>query len=373
MKIVIDGVGVKSGGGATVMPATLQAACAHERIREIVLAVSPASVREFALPAHPKLRVVDIPAAESAWGRYGWATRGLDRFVVRQGGADAVLCLPGMSRVRRDFASFITVEQALPYSPEALRRCSFPMRARMAMIGRLTRRAARACDHIFVQTEVMRESLSRAFRIPLNRFSVLMPSARALAPPSSPSRKLEALFAEIPQGALLYVGSGAPHKNLSVVAEGLRLLPESSRPRWFVTLPAESAICRDGAVGLGTLDEGELYQAYRQSTILVMPSLIETVGLPMLEAMRVGTPVLAADRPYAHAVCGDAAEYFDPLSPADFAEKAARLLADAALRAELSARGAAVLRRLDAVDAYRAKFEIIVDLADAKKRGKRLP
>jgi len=53
-------------------------------------------------------------------------------------------------------------------------------------------------------------------------------------------------------------------------------------------------------VGIGQLKTGSLRRVYELATVLVQPSLTETVGLPMLEAMSVGTPVLAADRPYAH-------------------------------------------------------------------------
>ena len=118
---------------------------------------------------------------------------------------------------------------------------------------------------------------------------------------SAESPKLAPLRSDREKGVLLYVGLDLPHKNLRVVAQGLQRLPGGRRPRWYVTLPESASICRDGAaVGVGKLNRAELHEAYRNASILVMPSLVETVGLPMLEALRMGVPVLAADRPYAH-------------------------------------------------------------------------
>src|SRR4029079_3729589 len=75
--------------------------------------------------------------------------------------------------------------------------------------------------------------------------------------------------------------------------------------------------------------------------VLVQPSLAEGFGLPPLEAMAAGTPVLAARAGALPEVCGDAARYCDPRSERDIAEKLLELLSDAALRARLAAAGRA--------------------------------
>lgn len=336
----------------------LQAALAFDRISRVTVLASPAARRQFEMPASPKLQVVDVPKAESSVGRLLWALQGLDRAASRLN-PDVLLGFNGIGTVRPDrrFASLVFVQQPVPYSREALRRFPQPMRLRMAVIGWVTRRSTKAADHVLVQTDVMRQTLVRAFGLPLERISVFLPGAPLLPPPRD-FPKLRAVLADARNGILLYAGSESPHKNLIVVARGLQLVPPAVRPKWLVTLPESSGLCRrSGAVGLGHLPKAELHAAYRAASVLVMPSLTETVGLPMLEAMRAGTPVLAADRPYAHEVCEDAAVFFDPLSPADFADKLTRLLGDAALQADLVARGHALVRRRDAQDVYRAMVE----------------
>jgi len=77
---------------------------------------------------------------------------------------------------------------------------------------------------------------------------------------------------------------------------------------------------------------------------LLMPSLIETVGLPYLEAMHFGRPIPTSDLDFAHDVCGDAASYFDPWDPDAIAASVSRFAADPGLRARLAAASSARAR-----------------------------
>lgn len=367
MKLAIDAVGVKHSGGATVLLETLQAVASCDPIEKVVIMTSPADRRAFAIACNEKIRVLDIQGAESAIGRICWIYHGLER-QLRRLHYDVFFAFTGVGRAPREYVSIASIQQSLPYSSEALHRCPLATQLRMKAIRWATGRSSKAADHIVVQTEVMRETIANAFGVPRDRISVFMPSAPLLPPPRTDSPKLCQLELEREGNVLLYVGNDSPHKNLSVIAEGLLQIPEASRPKWYATLPPASSFCRRGVLtALGTLDAGELHAAYRKAAILIMPSLVETVGLPMLEAMRVGTPVLAADRPYAHAVCEDAALFFDPVSPQDFTRKASHLLENDALRAKLIERGYALVQRRDGRDVPRRLVEKLVEVASNKQ------
>jgi glycosyltransferase involved in cell wall biosynthesis len=71
----------------------------------------------------------------------------------------------------------------------------------------------------------------------------------------------------------------------------------------------------------------------------VYPSWYEGFGLPPLEAMRAGCPVVVSRAASLPEICGDAALYFDPNDPATLAEAARRLMGDAALRDSMRAAG----------------------------------
>ncbi len=82
-----------------------------------------------------------------------------------------------------------------------------------------------------------------------------------------------------------------------------------------------------------------LAELYRAAAALVHPSLYEGFGLTLVEAMRLGTPVLAARSPGVSEVCGEAAQYADGVDA--FANAMARIAGDAALRSVLANRGCA--------------------------------
>lgn len=373
MKLVLDAVGNRSGGGVTVLLDIIERAITFAQIQSITVLASPSHRRSFVFPKCDKLRIVDIPYTENIAGRLHWALKGLDNWLKRAD-CDVFLGLNGLGSVRKPCPSLVFVQQTLPYSQEAMRQFSVSMRIRVSVIRILTRRCVRAADHVIVQNEAMRVALSDACDISKDNISVFVPPAPSLPDTCRESRRLTKWKGDKVRGALLYVGTDLPHKNLGFVAEGLRCIDESRRPEWYVTLPSSATVCRQGsAIALGTLDREELCVAYQKATALVMASFTETVGLPMLEAMRVGTPVIAPKRPYAEAVCEDAAAYFDPHSPQDFASVALRLHSDTEWREELIRRGHAIVRRRDSGDSYRRMLEKVIAVAGEVNSGGREP
>lgn len=140
---------------------------------------------------------------------------------------------------------------------------------------------------------------------------------------------------------LLYVGATYPHKNVGVLAKGYERLRETNpdlklvvigkKDYWQEKLQNENP----SATFPGYLPYEKLVAYYQHASLFVFPSLSEGFGLPPLEAMAFGAPVLSSNRTAIPEACGDAAEYFDPRSPKDLADKAQDLLADPERRAEM--------------------------------------
>jgi glycosyltransferase involved in cell wall biosynthesis len=95
---------------------------------------------------------------------------------------------------------------------------------------------------------------------------------------------------------------------------------------------------------LGRVSPAELVSLYRHCAVFVFPSMIESFGMPVLEAMACGAPVAVARAAAMPEIAGDAALYFDPADPADLRRTVQRLLDDPALRADLGAKAAARAR-----------------------------
>jgi glycosyltransferase involved in cell wall biosynthesis len=92
-------------------------------------------------------------------------------------------------------------------------------------------------------------------------------------------------------------------------------------------------------VYLGYVSEGELRALYESAACFVYPSLYEGFGLPPLEAMACGCPVIASHASSIPEVCGEAALYCDPRNPSDIADKIQRLMGNPALRNQLRVKG----------------------------------
>jgi glycosyltransferase involved in cell wall biosynthesis len=115
---------------------------------------------------------------------------------------------------------------------------------------------------------------------------------------------------------------------------------------------------------LGFLDPNQIWAAYQDADIYVMPSLVETVGLPLMEAMSVGLPILVADRAYAHEICQDAAIYFDPLSPLDLSNKAKKLLEDKNTYNKLSMKSKMLYKSKVSKDGYKIMLDRLIKLSN---------
>lgn len=159
------------------------------------------------------------------------------------------------------------------------------------------------------------------------------------------------LPAGVPADYVLHVGTLEPRKDLPTLLAAWRLLRARTSALPLVlcgrlgwkTEELEKAI-REGVaegwlVHLGYLEDAQVAALYRHATLVVMPSIYEGFGLPAVEAMCLGAPLLVSDIPVLREVAGDAAVYAQSGEPEDWCQHLTRLLADADARAELIARG----------------------------------
>ncbi|MBN1964168.1 MAG: glycosyltransferase, partial [Anaerolineae bacterium] len=296
MHLAVDCVGINDGGGATVALDFLQAALRDRRIERLTVFSSPLDVLTIVYPTDPKLHVIIQPRAyASRLSRLAWQVRQLGT-ACRHHGADRLLCLANAGEAPPGLPCATFIQQSLPFSPEALATLSTRRRLEMLILRRMMRRSCRRAQRVLVQTDVMARWLAAAFDLPAPKVSVIEPAAPS--PGSAPpSPLLAAMRAASPGLRLLYVGSDAPYKMVSTLIHSLPLV-QARLPgvQLFLTLPTEHAVHHPPDVTcLGYLAPAALYEAYRLASVLLMPSLVETVGLPMLEAFSVGTPVVAAD------------------------------------------------------------------------------
>ena len=156
---------------------------------------------------------------------------------------------------------------------------------------------------------------------------------------------------------LLHVGSPFPHKNIERLIEAFEILvterPElklvlaGKREHYFEQLQKQidASPARDNIVVTGFIPDAQLKWLYQNASVYVLPSLSEGFGLPGLEAMAHGCPVVSSNATCLPEVYEDAAHYFDPLSTQDMAIKINEVLTDESLRSQLIANGHQQLKK----------------------------
>ena len=214
--------------------------------------------------------------------------------------------------------------------------------------------AVRKADHILTVSETSKRDILKFFDIPPEKVAVIYNAIdeRFLSEPDEEQMDRIRQRYQLDHPFLLYVGNIKPHKNLGRLIEAfararsrgledLRLVIVGDQISKYP--PLRQAVHRhrlDKEVRfLGFQPYDTLSVFYRLSRAFVFPSLYEGFGLPPLEAMAAGTPVVTSNVSSLPEVVGDAAVLIDPMDAGAIADAMARVLGDAALRAELIRRG----------------------------------
>lgn len=179
---------------------------------------------------------------------------------------------------------------------------------------------------------------------------------RKLAVTYESSEPAMTVAGEQPKGVngdfLLYVGTAFPHKNLPTMVKAFGIL-HKERPNLKLVITGKReekhhaeliAWCKtlsygDAIIFPGFVTDPELKWLYEHTKAYVFTSLSEGFGLPPLEAMAHGAPVVSSDASVMPEVYGEGAHYFDARDPKDIAAKVAEVLDNPHLRAELVKRG----------------------------------
>lgn len=241
-----------------------------------------------------------------------------------------------------------TIHDAVPLSHPAWNRFRF-----RRLKGFLWKRSARWADRIITVSDHAKENIARWFGLAPERIAVtpLGVSARWFAPPDPAQLARVRAACGLGEKYFLFLGVMQPRKNMARLLAAHRLLAAGLRreiplvaagpPGWDCA--REEAAFADGEAGalrqIGQMTEDDLVPLVQGATALVLPSLHEGFGLPVLEAFAAGTPVIASNAGALPEVAGDAALLAGPLDIGAWAEALRRIADQRELRDALRVRG----------------------------------
>lgn len=219
--------------------------------------------------------------------------------------------------------------------------------------GMATRLAIRSSAAVLTPSQATRRDVARFYGVTLADGAVVPNAVGAQF--SAARARAGRRPAGLPDRYILHVGARRPHKNQKVLVMALAELLPSYPGLGLVLVGQHDPRVPDEAgqliTELGLADRVWQYPAasddllldlYANATVFAFPSLAEGFGLPVLEAMAAGLPVVVSDAEAVHETAGDGALIVPSESAADWAKALDQVLADPDYAAELSARGMAV-------------------------------
>lgn len=342
LKVLVDATNLKPGQGGirTYTIGLIQALAAQPDVA-LVVATSVGDVAELG-----PIEIVDVSsrtqgvAARALWREWNLAS------LARSLRADVVLSpVPELPLGRLPVPSVIVVHDVGPLVAPAF--YSLPKKLRYQSF---LPRACRAASAVVCVSQATLTGLHAATGTDPHRCEVIGEGPQLLEAGHA-GQTSERPF-------LLYVGSLDPRKNVDTLVAAVVGSDPPLPAQLVIVGPNEGGTsaelnervaqlgASDRVRHLGFVDPSRLTALYRDATALVLPSIHEGFGLPVLEAMKSGTAVVASDIPPVREVAGDAALYVSsPLDAEAWRAALTRICSDDSLRAELIERGAAAAAR----------------------------
>jgi glycosyltransferase involved in cell wall biosynthesis len=199
---------------------------------------------------------------------------------------------------------------------------------------RLARDAAARSDRIITVSQFTARQVHELLGVEWDRLRVIHHGVRI---PTAGKSKREPI--------VLHVGAIQKRKNVERLIEAFSSLP----PNWTLILAGSAGYGADEILAKATgrvrvtgyITDEELADLYQRASIFAFPSLDEGFGMPVLEAMACGVPVLSSNTSALPEVCGDAAILVDPTNTAQIASEMRQLATEESVREDYIARGLA--------------------------------
>jgi glycosyltransferase involved in cell wall biosynthesis len=244
-----------------------------------------------------------------------------------------------------------------------------------------TRFNARTAWRVIADSCATQRDLVRAYRVPEDRIVVAYPAGVEGMAPVTDATALRDVRERYQTGEqyFLYVGTLQPRKNLITLLEAFERFLQTHQPPasvrlvlagkqgWLSEPTVERAISliRQGRVVLpGYVPQEDLPALLSGALAFVMPSWYEGFGLPVLEAMACGTPVICSNASSLPEVAGEAALLFDPADAGALTQAMERLYTEPGLAEAVRTRGLAQARRFSWQTCARAVLSVLEDVAE---------
>lgn len=361
--ILINAVSAKSGGAATYVLNLVRQLADKELPHRFVIYVPAALAKELSEVGDRLSVVGTMIGSVSWWRRLLWDQVTLRRILKRER-IDILVSSSDFGVLVPPCRQLLLIRNCLffsrLYADHVLPRHSWMTRFVFRLKRTMILASARYSHRIMVASRAMLEDVQQFAALPPGRVVVNgfgVPLARFAASAAKPQFAFD--NTNRTPFRLLYVSEYGDYKNFTTLFRAMRHLALNGRKDILLVTTADpwqnpsvasawrnedQILSRDPLVvplvkHVGYVPYADVPRLYQESDALVFPSLAESFGHPLVEAMASGCPVIASDTLVNREVCGDAALYFGALDPMDLAGRILLLREDSDLREQLSTAG----------------------------------
>jgi len=224
---------------------------------------------------------------------------------------------------------------------------------------------------IITISKFSKSQIIKHFKVPEDKIFVIYPAANEeFKPLSNLDREKVKRKYKLEKDFILYLGTLEPRKNVETLIKAYNELPLikeefdlviAGERGWLysnIFKLVKKLYLEDKIKFLGYVSDQERVLLYNLATVFVFPSFYEGFGMPPLEAMACGTPVICSNTSSLPEVCEDAALYIDPYNLDDLKEALSKLLTDESLRKKLAGLGFEQARKFSWLDSAKKTLEV---------------
>jgi glycosyltransferase involved in cell wall biosynthesis len=358
MKILVDALSAREGGGVTyirhALPALARAATAEGHQVHVLL--SPRYQQDLiaGLPANMHLCPVDLPATGLVRRLVFLQTR--VNAILRRESFDVLFTVVEVGAIRPPCAHVVMARNLSIYAPVAtVRDVGDRLELLLFRLTRqpLARLTIRAAEQVVCVSDAFRELVLHRTGIEPARTHVVHHGVDAAFRQNDSAVPDASHPALMDSPYVLCVSTVAPHKNYETLLDAWARLPRVDEQPLLAIAGSiadrrlhDQLLARAASLSiservrfLGRVRHDRLPSLYHRAAAFVFPSRLETFGLPLVEAMAAGVPIVASALPVCREICGDSALYFDASSPEELSTLLTAVLEDESLRASMAKSG----------------------------------
>ena len=363
MKVLINAVSAKSGGAATYIENLIRSLADADSRHSYIFLVPPQSAKTSHVDSeNVEVRETTIGLG-AAWKRFLWDQLTI-RHLVRKEHVDVIVSSSDFGTLWPPCPQILMLRNALFFCPlykeHILMRHSWKRRTAHALRKVLVKFSAKFSARVVVASQAMLRDVQKEIHLPEDRVKV--------NPFGVPSTRFDMrAFKEWEVGngskgnvfRMLYVAEYGDYKNFAVLFQAIKILSQrgitdillvTTTNPWqapgvqSTTRECDQILARDPGVApflkdVGYIPYSGIPALYASSDLVLFPSLSESFGHPLVEAMASERAIIAAETAINREICREAACYFQPFDAEGLAQQIDTLRKDSTLRARLALAG----------------------------------